>query len=80
MTAADIAHPLGEPRREGRGWRCHRPLTAGKVSFGVMAADVAQRWLAEGRRVRIAMPPGSDTDMADVLVGRDYRRNQHDAA
>jgi hypothetical protein len=28
------------------------------------------------------MPPESDTDMADVLVGRDgdYRRNQHDAA
>ena len=46
------------------------------------AAEAAQRWLAEGRRVRIAMPPESDTDMADVLVGRDgdYRRNQDDAA
>ena len=46
------------------------------------AADAAQRWLAEGRRVRIVMPPESDTDMADVLVGRDgdYRRNQDDAA
>jgi len=46
------------------------------------AAEAAQRWLAEGRRVRIAMPPDSDTDMADVLVGRDgdYRRNQDDAA
>src|SRR5262245_55768091 len=46
------------------------------------AAEAAQRWLKEGRRVRIAMPPESDTDMADVLVGRDgdYRRNQDDAA
>jgi putative DNA primase/helicase len=46
------------------------------------AAEAAQRWLMEGRRVRIAMPPESDTDMADVLVGRDgdYRRNQDDAA
>ena len=46
------------------------------------AAEAAQRWLTEGRRVRIAMPPESDTDMADVLVGRDgdYRRNQDDAA
>jgi putative DNA primase/helicase len=46
------------------------------------AADAAQRWLTEGRRVRIAMPPESDTDMAGVLVERDgaYRRGQHDAA
>ena len=46
------------------------------------AADAAQRWLAEGRRVRIAMPPESDTDMADVLIGHSgaYRGGQHDAA
>ena len=46
------------------------------------AAEAAQRWLAEGRRVRIAMPPESDTDMADVLVERGgaYRGGQHDAA
>jgi putative DNA primase/helicase len=46
------------------------------------AADAAQRWLTEGRRVRIAMPPQSDTDMADVLVERGgaYRGGQHDAA
>jgi len=46
------------------------------------AADAAQRWLTEGRRVRIAMPPESDTDMADVLVERGgaYRGGQHDAA
>ena len=46
------------------------------------AADAAQRWLAEGRRVRIAMPPESDSDMADVLIGHGgaYRGSQHDAA
>jgi putative DNA primase/helicase len=39
------------------------------------ARTAAQRWLAEGRRVRIAMPPGPGTDMADVLlVGRAYAR------
>jgi putative DNA primase/helicase len=36
---------------------------------GGRAAEVAaERWLAEGRRVRIAMPSESDTDMADLLV------------
>ena len=34
------------------------------------AHDAAERWLAEGRRVRIAMPPEAGTDMADVLLGR----------
>ena len=33
------------------------------------AHNAAERWLAEGRRVRIAMPPEPDTDMADVLLG-----------
>jgi putative DNA primase/helicase len=33
------------------------------------ARTVAQRWLAEGRRVRIAMPPEPGTDFADVLAG-----------
>jgi hypothetical protein len=33
------------------------------------AHDAVMRWLAEGRRVRIAMPPEPDTDMADVLAG-----------
>jgi putative DNA primase/helicase len=32
------------------------------------AQNAAQRWLAEGRHVRIAMPPEPDTDMADALV------------
>jgi hypothetical protein len=38
------------------------------------ARTAAQRWLAEGRRVRIAMPPEPGTDMADVLAGRVYGR------
>ena len=38
------------------------------------ARTAAQRRLAEGRRVRIALPPQPDTDMADVLVGRAYTR------
>ena len=33
------------------------------------ARTAAQRWLAEGRRVRIAMPPDPGTDFADVLLG-----------
>jgi hypothetical protein len=38
------------------------------------ARTAAQRWLAEGRRVRLAMPPEPGTDMADVLAGRGYAR------
>ncbi|HTV46691.1 MAG TPA: toprim domain-containing protein [Stellaceae bacterium] len=34
------------------------------------ARDVAARWLAEDRRVWIAMPPEPETDMADLLSGR----------
>jgi putative DNA primase/helicase len=33
------------------------------------ARTAAQRWLAEGRRVQIAMPPEPDTDFNDVLIG-----------
>jgi hypothetical protein len=33
------------------------------------ARTAAARWLAEARRVRIAMPPEPGTDMADVLTG-----------
>ena len=36
------------------------------------AHTAAARWLAEGRRVRIALPPEPDTDFADVLAGRVY--------
>jgi putative DNA primase/helicase len=34
------------------------------------ARAAAQRWLAEGRRVWIAMPPKPDTDFNDILIGR----------
>jgi putative DNA primase/helicase len=34
------------------------------------AHEAAGRWLAEGRRVRIAMPPEPDTDWNDVLSGK----------
>jgi putative DNA primase/helicase len=32
------------------------------------AQDAAERWLAEGRHVRIALPPEPGTDMADALI------------
>lgn len=38
------------------------------------AYAAAYRWLAEGRRVRIALPPQPGTDFADVLLGRRYVR------
>jgi phage/plasmid primase-like uncharacterized protein len=38
------------------------------------AWTAAQRWLAEGRRVRIALPPEPGTDFNDVLLGRDHAR------
>jgi putative DNA primase/helicase len=34
------------------------------------ARNAAARWFAEGRRVRVAMPPQRDTDFNDVLAGR----------
>jgi len=36
------------------------------------ALEAAKRWLAEGRQVRIALPPDPDTDMADVLIEGSY--------
>jgi len=36
------------------------------------ARNAAQRWLAEGRQVRIATPLDPGNDMADVLAGRAY--------
>jgi hypothetical protein len=33
------------------------------------AHDAGVRWLAEGRRVRIAIPPVAGTDFNDVLMG-----------
>jgi putative DNA primase/helicase len=37
------------------------------------ARTAAVRWLAEGRRLRIALPPEPGTDFADLL-GRAYAR------
>jgi phage/plasmid primase-like uncharacterized protein len=36
------------------------------------ANDAAERWLAEGRRVRIAIPHQPDTDFNDVLTAAGY--------
>jgi putative DNA primase/helicase len=48
---------------------------------GQRAANAAaQRWLAEGRQVKIAMPPIPDSDMADILIGRTsagFEENRH---
>jgi putative DNA primase/helicase len=33
------------------------------------ARDAAQRWMAEGRRVRVALPPEGNTDFNDLLMG-----------
>ena len=41
------------------------------------AHDAGTRWLAEGRRVRIAMPPVPDTDMADALVAAELMEARH---
>jgi putative DNA primase/helicase len=42
---------------------------------GERAARIAaQRWLAEGRRVRLAIPPVPETDFNDVILGRGYAR------
>jgi hypothetical protein len=40
------------------------------------ARAAAERWLAEGRRVRLAMPPEPGSDFNDVLGGRAYARTQ----
>jgi hypothetical protein len=40
---------------------------------GIRAAyAAAQRWIGEGRSVKIALPPDPDTDFADLLVGAGY--------
>ena len=36
----------------------------------------AERWLAEGRRVRIALPPDPGTDWNDVLLNKDIGRRR----
>ena len=36
------------------------------------AYSAAKRFLSEGRSVKIALPPVSDTDLNDLLIGEDY--------
>jgi putative DNA primase/helicase len=43
------------------------------------ARTAAQRWLAEGRRVRIALPPVPDSDWNDILLSRDHLENAYAA-
>ena len=38
------------------------------------AHDAAERWLTEGRRVRVAIPPEPDTDFNDVLTAAGYAK------
>jgi phage/plasmid primase-like uncharacterized protein len=38
------------------------------------ARTVAQRWVAEGRSVRLAIPPITGTDFNDVIMGRGCAR------
>jgi hypothetical protein len=40
----------------------------------------ADRWLAEGRRVRVLMPPEPGTDFNDVLLGRSHAGEVRDVA
>jgi hypothetical protein len=47
-------------------------IVADRDSNGVgqgAAQHAAERWLAEGRRVRVALPPEPGTDLNDVLLG-----------
>jgi hypothetical protein len=55
----------------GRG----RDTTSRSNGAGERAARAAaQRWLGEGRNVRLALPPEPGTDFADVLLGHAYAR------
>jgi putative DNA primase/helicase len=46
---------------------------------GRAARAAAERWLAEGRGVQLAMPPEPGSDFNDVLVGRAYSRSEEAA-
>ena len=43
------------------------------------ARNAADRWLAEGRRVRIVLPPVPGSDWNDVLLNKDIREANHAA-
>ena len=52
-------------------------IAADHDANGVGAAaahDAARRWLGEGRRVKIVVPPEVGCDFNDVLAGRGYGR------
>jgi hypothetical protein len=53
MSARDVAAVLGDAHLGGIGQRAAR--------------DAAERWLVEGRRVRVAIPPVAGTDFNDLL-------------
>ena len=74
------------------GWSC-RPCRSPRPSSSLPINDAngtgeraariaAERWIAEGRRVRIALPPRPGTDWNDVLLGKDRNdiREARDAA
>jgi hypothetical protein len=83
MTACDIP---GWAALSGPGIRAlilppeatHVIICADHDGHGVgqrAANDAATRWLAEGRRVRLALPPQPDTDFNDVLCDPTEARN-----
>jgi hypothetical protein len=41
------------------------------------AARAGQRWIEEGRRVRIALPPETGSDFNDILTGRSGAEDRH---
>ena len=60
LPLASTAVILADNDMNGRGERAARTAAA--------------RWVAEGRKVKVAMPPEPSTDFADVLAGRSYAR------
>jgi hypothetical protein len=60
-------HPRADPAAESNARR--HLCGPRRQRLGQRAAyDAAVRWLTEGRRVRVAIPPEPDTDWADVLA------------
>ena len=58
-------HAVGSPRRRER-------------ARGARAADAAaRRWLAEGRRVRVATPDLPGQDFNDLLLARMAKGDSH---
>jgi hypothetical protein len=62
MMSADIAHALGEARREGLGWRCRCPLLNGQSRTRKRSGRGLSRWPASrlrtsGKRAEAAARP-----------------------